>query len=53
LRLESYAKSRSLSNPRFYQDEERAKEYGRRMKEIERLIEGLDNEIKGFEGGLI
>jgi ATP-binding cassette subfamily F protein 3 len=53
LRLESYAKARSLSNPRFYQDEARTKEYGRRMKEIEKLIEGIYTEIKALQGQLI
>jgi ATP-binding cassette subfamily F protein 3 len=53
LRLESYAKARSLSNPRFYQDEERAKEYGRRMKEIEQIIEEVSAEIKALENRLI
>ncbi|MFH0855969.1 MAG: ABC-F family ATP-binding cassette domain-containing protein [Candidatus Omnitrophota bacterium] len=38
LQLESYAKARALSRPRFYEDEERAKEFGRRLKEIEKLI---------------
>ncbi|MBU4419042.1 MAG: ATP-binding cassette domain-containing protein, partial [Candidatus Omnitrophica bacterium] len=37
LELENYAKARALSNPHFYRDEETAKEYGRRMKEIEKL----------------
>ncbi|MCX5696814.1 MAG: ABC-F family ATP-binding cassette domain-containing protein [Candidatus Omnitrophica bacterium] len=53
LRLESYAKARSLSSPRFYEDEERAKEYGRRMKDIEKSIEGIDNEIKALEAQII
>ncbi|MDD5506304.1 MAG: ABC-F family ATP-binding cassette domain-containing protein, partial [Candidatus Omnitrophica bacterium] len=37
LEIESYAKARALSNPHFYRDEETAKDYGRRMKEIEKL----------------
>jgi ATP-binding cassette subfamily F protein 3 len=53
LQLESYAKARALSNPRFYQDEERAKEYGRRLKEIEKLIAEINNEIKQLESQII
>jgi ATP-binding cassette subfamily F protein 3 len=53
LQLESYAKARALSNPRFYQDEERAKEYGRRLKEIEKLIAKIDNQIKQLESQII
>lgn len=53
LELESYAKARALSNPHFYRDEETAKEYGRRMKEIEKLISELDTEIKALENQII
>ena len=53
LQLESYAKARALSNPRFYQDEERARDYGRRMKEIEKLLSEIDLEIKSLEGEII
>ncbi len=53
MRIESIAKARALSDPRFYHDEERAKEYGRRLKEIERLIGDIDKEIKGLEGRMI
>jgi len=53
LELESYAKARALSNPHFYRDEETAKEYGRRMKEIERSIQELDVEIKALENQII
>jgi len=49
LQLESYAKARALSSPHFYRDEETAKEYGRRMKEIEKLNLELDTEIKALE----
>ena len=45
LRLESYAKARALSNPHIYRDEETVKEYGRRLKEIEKLIAGINQEI--------
>ena len=53
LELESYAKARALSNPHFYRDEEIAKEYGRRMKEIERLFKELNTEIKALENQII
>lgn len=53
LELESYAKARALSNPHFYRDEETAKEYGRRMKEIERQNTLLDAEIKALESRII
>ena len=53
LRLESYAKARALSNPHIYREEDTAREYGRRMKEIEKLISEIDNEIKKLEGGIL
>lgn len=53
LELESYAKARALSNPHFYRDEEIAKEYGRRMKEIERLLQEMDAQIKALENQII
>jgi ATP-binding cassette, subfamily F, member 3 len=53
LRLESYAKARSLSNPRFYQDEEKAREYGRRLKEIEKEIQDFQAQIKELEAQII
>ncbi len=46
LQLESYAKARALSNPRIFRDEDTARNYGRRLKEIEKEIAGLNNEIK-------
>jgi len=53
LELESYAKARALSNPHFYRDEETAKEYGRRMKEIEKLISEILGQIKALENQII
>jgi ATP-binding cassette subfamily F protein 3 len=47
--LESYAKARALSRPHFYRDEGTARDYGRRIKEIEKRIILLDGEIKEFE----
>lgn len=53
LEIESYAKARALSNPHFYRDEETAKEYGRRMKEIEKLIQEIEAGIKALESQII
>jgi len=53
LRLESYAKARALSNPHIYREEDTAREYGRRMKEIEKLISEIESEIKKLEGQII
>ncbi|MDD5120957.1 MAG: ABC-F family ATP-binding cassette domain-containing protein [Candidatus Omnitrophica bacterium] len=53
LKLESYAKARALSSPHFYRDEETAKEYGRRMKEIEKLILEAESQIKALENQII
>ena len=53
LEIESYAKARALSNPHFYRDEETAKEYGRRMKEIEKLIGEIGVEIRALETQII
>ncbi len=53
LRLESYAKARALSNPHIFSDEETARDYGRRLKEIEKLIAGIDSKIKGLEEQII
>jgi ATP-binding cassette subfamily F protein 3 len=53
LRLESYAKVRALSNPHIYRDEDTAREYGRRLKEIEKLNLKIDSQIKDLEGQII
>ncbi|MCK9432833.1 MAG: ATP-binding cassette domain-containing protein [Candidatus Omnitrophica bacterium] len=53
LELESYAKARALSNPHFYRDEETAASYGRRLKEIEKLMSELDLEISELEKNII
>jgi len=53
LRLESYAKARALSNPHIYREEDTAREYGRRMQEIERLICEIDIKIKNMEEQII
>ena len=55
LYLEMYAKSRALSDPRIYRqrDAQTAKEYGRRIKEIENLMVGVDAEIKNLKSALL
>ncbi len=50
LQIESYAKVRALSEPNIYRrDEEMAKEYGRRLKEIEQTIAGIDQQVAKLE----
>lgn len=49
IQLESYAKSRAMADPHIYRDEETAREYGRRLKEIEKRLSGIDAEIKEIE----
>jgi ATP-binding cassette subfamily F protein 3 len=53
LRLESYAKARALSDPRIFRDENTAKEYGRRLKEIEKETLEIESQIKKLEGQII
>jgi ATP-binding cassette subfamily F protein 3 len=53
LKIESYAKARALSNPKFYQDEDKAREYGRRLKEIEKDIIEIDSQIKELESQIL
>jgi hypothetical protein len=53
LQLESYAKARALANPRIYRDENTAREYGQRLKEIEKIIAQIDLEIKLLEKQII
>ncbi|MBU1726051.1 MAG: ATP-binding cassette domain-containing protein [Candidatus Omnitrophica bacterium] len=53
LQLESYAKARALSDPKFYRDEETARDYGRRMKEIEKRISEIETEILKLEEQII
>ncbi len=49
LELESYAKSRALSDSRIFATPDRAKEYGRKLKEIEERIKIIDEEIGSLE----
>jgi ATP-binding cassette subfamily F protein 3 len=54
LNLEMYAKSRALSDSRIYRrDEETAKEYGRRIKDIKKLVAGIEEEIKKLESTML
>ncbi|MCX5705456.1 MAG: ABC-F family ATP-binding cassette domain-containing protein [Candidatus Omnitrophica bacterium] len=53
LQLESYAKARALSDPKIFREEETAREYGRRLKEIDKLIYELDEQIKKLEEQII
>ncbi len=53
LQLESYAKVRALGNQRIYRDEETVKEYGRRLKEIEKRCADIDVEIKALEAKIV
>jgi ATP-binding cassette subfamily F protein 3 len=53
LQLESSAKARALSDPKIFREEETAREYGRRLKEIDKLIAEFDSQIKKLEGEMI
>jgi ATP-binding cassette subfamily F protein 3 len=53
LQLESYAKARALSDPKIFREEETAREYGRRLKEIDKLIFELDEQIKKLEEQIV
>jgi ATP-binding cassette subfamily F protein 3 len=54
LNLEMYAKSRALSDSRIYRrDEETAKEYGRRIKDIKKSVAGIEEEIKKLESTML
>jgi len=53
LSLESYAKSRALADPHIFRDEETAREYGRRLKQIEQEIVQIDASIAGLEKQII
>ena len=53
LELESYAKARALSDPKIFRDEDTVKEYGRRLKDIEKLVSGINLEIKKLEEQII
>ena len=50
---ESYAKSRALSNSHIYRDEETAKQYGRRLKEIEKRLAEIEEEVKKLKSQIL
>jgi hypothetical protein len=53
LQLESYAKARALSDQKIYRDEEVVRDYGRRLKEIEKRSGELDEEIKSLQAQML
>ena len=53
LQVESYAKARALSDPKIFREEDTAKEYGRRLKEIVKLVAEIDAEIRKLEEQII
>ncbi len=53
LGLESYAKARALADQRIYRDEDTAREYGRRLKEIGARQAALDAEIVRLKSQLL
>ncbi|MFH0941210.1 MAG: ATP-binding cassette domain-containing protein, partial [Candidatus Omnitrophota bacterium] len=53
LQLESYAKVRALADQRIYREEETVKEYGRRLKDIEKRSAEIDKEIADLENKIM
>ncbi|MDD5246426.1 MAG: ABC-F family ATP-binding cassette domain-containing protein [Candidatus Omnitrophica bacterium] len=53
LNLEYYAKSRAMANPHFYRNEETVALYGRRLKEIEKRLSQLRQEIKHMQDNIL
>ncbi len=53
LELESYAKSRALSDPQTYSNQEKARDYGQRLKAIEKRCREISLEIAEFEKKLL
>ena len=53
LTLESYAKSRALCDPHIFRDEETAREYGRRLKQIEQESAAIDAKKAELEKQII
>ncbi|HTY45724.1 MAG TPA: ABC-F family ATP-binding cassette domain-containing protein [Patescibacteria group bacterium] len=49
LGLEQYAKARALSDPKIYREEETVRQYGRRLKEIDKRLVEIEQEIKTLE----
>ena len=53
LQLENYSKCRALADPKIFRDEETVRDYGRRLKEIELEMAGIDEEIKKLEAQIM
>ncbi|MFA6216429.1 MAG: ABC-F family ATP-binding cassette domain-containing protein [Candidatus Omnitrophota bacterium] len=53
LQIESYAKVRAMSDIKIFRDEFTVKEYGRRLKEIEKRVMEVDSEIKSLKEKLV
>jgi ATP-binding cassette, subfamily F, member 3 len=53
LSLEQYAKTRALSNPHIFRDEETAASYGRRLKEIDKELAELNGQIAKLEEQIV
>jgi ATP-binding cassette subfamily F protein 3 len=53
LQLESYAKARALSDQKIYRDENVVRDYGRRLKEIEKRSGEIDEEIKRLQARML
>ena len=53
LQLESYAKARALSDPHIYRNEDIVRDYGRRIKDIERMFSEIGKEIAVLEAQII
>jgi ATP-binding cassette, subfamily F, member 3 len=53
LQTESYAKVRAMSDTKIFRDENTVKEYGRRLKEIEKRVVEIDGEIMSLKEKLI
>lgn len=53
LELESAAKVRALSEPRTYANPDKAREYGQRLKEIEKTCRDIDDKISELENKLL
>ncbi|MFH0857967.1 MAG: ATP-binding cassette domain-containing protein [Candidatus Omnitrophota bacterium] len=53
LRTESYAKARALSDKRIYREEDTVKEYGRRLKDIEKIIQEMEKNIAELKNQLL
>ncbi|MFA5118947.1 MAG: ATP-binding cassette domain-containing protein [Candidatus Omnitrophota bacterium] len=53
LQTESYAKVRAMSDTKIFRDEFTVKEYGRRLKEIEKRVVEIDSQIKALKEKLM